>query len=804
MATPNVELYDVAAPFPARTPNSSIGTKTIGRYPVTTQGTSAVEGLTATELVTYGLHAPADDVMPLVLMPRQFSNIQSALSASGTNFLNWSLFPVVFTSQQRDVPAVQVAPYMCLVTSQAIGQAQFIPSNTRGAGNYAQFTLPRGPAMNPINVAFDTTFVVKNSNDTKLAIMAALQDVNGPDIVYITIFPFVTPGAFEKRVKLFRQFSIPQDQVWSFAGPSLGLAVAAAVAGLPPMMYTGFLSQIGPGITLTGSTSTGTDATLMGANIVENIDLVEYKAAWACSNRYPICVPMSSTYLMPLTETLARIGGQMLITTRDGVSQPSYGVKIGSFGKPPYNALTVGQDYSRMSYFTKMEQAIYTTQDINLGKDFTRYGSYIMVASTFSDIAILAIVASKSIVGQDPTGSFIKRADELASINTGEGMPRVNRLAAVKKAASGQTATPAQRRARKDAKTAKKRLEPTKAEAKKAAARAAKAALIMKLLGGGGASQFQQFQPASRGQTLGSDGGVASVMKTLLNAPPAVLQQAQQQQQQQQQSAVPVEQQEFELEQPLPQQQFQRRQVQPAVPLTDSQLEALREELIKVPPSQREVFLQDYFDRAAQENMDALGIESIVTALLKLPVSDTTRRMLLLAQLPVATIQATNAAMKKLPPTTLERSRMFAESPDLINEVVTTILANAEQIAANAPAAEKTLAAGIMRASAGTKRRAIDQRLSDPQYKQLDKLMQGGNTRLSTAIFNELRKRQDEEINAGRQQLGRPLRRPGVPHAAGKFPGGSAAGKTAARAGKAGGLFSTIGNIVGGVADSIF
>jgi hypothetical protein len=485
MTNPNITYWQAAAPFPARDAQGGIDSSTVDRFPTNLQT------LTPGRIVQFGAHTTSTDQMVKTLMPNQFDTKGTRLTQqaekNGGKFFNWSLFPVVFTSQIQGIPSVQVAPYMCLVTSEEVPNANFIPSSrnfARQPDSYKVLTIPR-QGKRPARVHVDTTFIRasltkatianetdRTGRDTVLALAAAIKDVDAPDEMYITMFPFVLDVLFEQRIEMFRSYDVSPQEVWGFSGPSFGLALAAAIHGMPPMMYTGFLSQIGERQTLSNASSTGLAETLIGANVIENIDLVEYKVAWAVKAKYPIIIPTTTSQLQPLTEVLERIGRQMLIIQRSTGTFLTQGAITGAYGPNPTDKST-GENFSGLSYFVEMKEAIFTTQDINLGKDFSRFGSYILPAATLTDCNVLSAVASMTIVGNDPTGNFVIRGNVVKSLSDTKGEPRIEQIAIARKAAKKPTA----------ARKAKKALAPTKAQLKQDASKALAQQAIASLLG---------------------------------------------------------------------------------------------------------------------------------------------------------------------------------------------------------------------------------------------------------------------------------------------------------------------------------
>jgi hypothetical protein len=442
-------FYNAAADYPAAyTGQNRPNNDTVGGFP------GNITSLDATELVKYGCHTASPNYAIDALYPGQFRKINrnSVLDVqradNGQGFINWTLFPVVFGGKS-DAAKVSVAPYMVLVTDRPIeNQARFIPGRrTRAIKPYETLLVPSRAPKQFTKAFIDTSFI-STTKDTELAIRAGLSDVSCPAEVFVTIFPFVTDDVFEGRLRQLAEYGATDKSVWALHGASLGLAIAAAVAGLPPMMYTGFLGQLGMGRTLSEQSETGMASTLLGANLIENVDLVEFKATWACVNRWPIIVPMSSQYRRPLDDVLTQVGNAMLTyqprKDYDGVPNPAYqgpgnriqtyGAKIGAYGE--LSNQTPGElatKYSGMGWFQQMQKAIYTAQEMNMGLDFTTEGSYIIVASSFTEAAALASLASLSISGFDPTGSFQPRAIALTAMANQVAVPAAETIATAKR-----------------------------------------------------------------------------------------------------------------------------------------------------------------------------------------------------------------------------------------------------------------------------------------------------------------------------------------------------------------------------------
>lgn len=230
--------------------------------------------------------------------------------AADTDFLNYTFFPVVRQSMPKDsdVMRISVIPFCCIYSSQRITYSQALRDVQLSQGDKYEVKLRVGgnmtnAAASVVNV--DLTFV--RDKNARLAIQSSLESCGAQNNSFITFLPWVTEANDIQELK---------TEGWgnlAFSGSSCGLSVAAAVMGLPPVMYTGYINQVaGPSVGLVkmgdrqGQDAYGYTTVVARASIIENVNLVQWKAVYAALNGSILIIPFSSTYgSAPITEVLA-------------------------------------------------------------------------------------------------------------------------------------------------------------------------------------------------------------------------------------------------------------------------------------------------------------------------------------------------------------------------------------------------------------------------------------------------------------------------------------------------------------------
>ncbi len=350
----------------------------------------------------------------------------------GNAFLNqpgsfsWSLFPVVyylsnagFTSDEGSDTAMSaneviVVPFACVISPTAWAGTTF--DDTRPT--YKGVKMPAGGGGREFVMMMDQSFVSSDS----LSGMAALASVascasryysNDPQ-VFVTLAPWIE----DKDSETFRAHmaasvgisprNLTVKSAFAFDGPSLGLAVAAACFGLPPMMHTGYLSSFGEsqiikvnktpynGKKIQESLTIGRP--MLGANLVCAVGEVDLKAMWAFSKGIPIVIPGPVNYSYNLVEQAAERAMQAASTYKRGNrDHPTYLKELGQDMEKMYSGANIPGWLKAAGY-----NGIFACPKDTDGTSYAIRGSLILGATNFSDVIRVNHIAASCLLRTDP------------------------------------------------------------------------------------------------------------------------------------------------------------------------------------------------------------------------------------------------------------------------------------------------------------------------------------------------------------------------------------------------------------------
>lgn len=208
------------------------------------------------------------------------------------NFLNYTFFPGVRIAQH----VVQVIPYCVVYSSEK-------PGFTDGADYVAFTTSPPDSTR-----LFVDRELIADQN-CEMSIIAALNSSRPMNDSYITFFPCI--GA-QQLYAASRSGKYHKD--YGVRGASLGLAVQAAVCGMPSVMYTGYTAAIMPDVRIARSremmerlSDSPTYNIGRGMQLIESVSHMTFKVAFAVVNRIPLVFPRNSTLQQPMELVLKRI-----------------------------------------------------------------------------------------------------------------------------------------------------------------------------------------------------------------------------------------------------------------------------------------------------------------------------------------------------------------------------------------------------------------------------------------------------------------------------------------------------------------
>lgn len=225
-------------------------------------------------------------------------------------FFHYTFFPVVLqrTSMRRDMnPSMDVSVVMYAAMYSSFPLNDQLSMNETGQPlNYAQ--------VGPLYI--DDRFI--GDRNAQLAIQAAISQTNRPrlDRLYLTFAPVVP---FHVYMDAKRE----NPNAWAFSGASCGLAVAALFSGGASVMYTGyiknFVENLDDGI-VTGGVINPERPQLVGGRItqpepsivetalpnaiVENVDMLPWKMAFAIQSGFPLVIPYSDDMGRPIQPQL--------------------------------------------------------------------------------------------------------------------------------------------------------------------------------------------------------------------------------------------------------------------------------------------------------------------------------------------------------------------------------------------------------------------------------------------------------------------------------------------------------------------
>jgi hypothetical protein len=325
---------------------------------------------------------------------------------NGTGW-NWAMFPVVFN---HNVPSQSklyrtVIPYICIVSSSPWSQDTSLSSvlpQTRP--NYVKLPsattwrpAQAGGQPQPAEVYVDATYLTRN-DDSYLAIAASVRACIGrwaSPACYVTIAPYISADAYEAfytaadtRLNDGARTLSPRN-VFSFGGASCGLAVAAAMMGLPNIMYTGYLSSFGTNRIATEDLNPDNSAVaqvFVGANMVENIDEVPSKVWYACTNGIGLCIPLNNTWHRQDMARAIDLAVQQVRAYRPAGGGPAQPTRLA--GVP---GIAAYDEFTKLGQLMPMRNNVWSAQMRTSGNSSFFYsGSYIMPCVNVSDMVLLS------------------------------------------------------------------------------------------------------------------------------------------------------------------------------------------------------------------------------------------------------------------------------------------------------------------------------------------------------------------------------------------------------------------------------
>jgi hypothetical protein len=347
-------------------------------------------------------------------IPPRITPANPLVHEGAPNFMNWTMFPVVFKSLARN--EIMVVPYACIVTSVPFQGHAFqddINSNTPlwEPPNVQPFTTSTGNTVG-IDLTYIRTERVRDQQGNTVEIpnknfavvlRAALNLSNPPDGTHIYFVPMVDDQAYAARVRSFT--NVPGPQAWSFSGASFGLALWSALRAGAPILYTGYLSS--PDVDMVYATNPSNpsraaagppqqgmlgklqmqqqipvmDEAAGPVNIIESVDDLSLKMGLAKRMGVPI--------VLPATDNFRRsIKNQIMAAFRHTPNfQGFYDVT-----RVMANDAPAGTTAAVAAILTR--NGMYQMQDASAGRSFLTNGSPFLVGATAEEGLALGLIAS--------------------------------------------------------------------------------------------------------------------------------------------------------------------------------------------------------------------------------------------------------------------------------------------------------------------------------------------------------------------------------------------------------------------------
>lgn len=298
--------------------------------------------------------------------------------APGTISFHYTFFPATRVVRKKGTPYVTIDTISYIVVYHS---APMPGLHGMGLGPDRQVIRPDyfEYRMGSSVIHVDTALIGDKSCQASVA--AAIETMRPTPGWYITILPAV-PGDEANKVMdaVSGKSNDPfvRETIFRLSGASLGLAVAAAIGGLPSIHYTGYLTDFGPTST-TGPNAfsqyrrlgpDGLMATLPDIGLVSNPDDVWIKAAHLARYSLPFCLPATSANNQSLRALLAKA--------------TDFRERIQMQRNPLYLQL--------------METAV-SIPELEGGRNFFHRASTLLFVRTLSDCAILGSLAQVAFQG---------------------------------------------------------------------------------------------------------------------------------------------------------------------------------------------------------------------------------------------------------------------------------------------------------------------------------------------------------------------------------------------------------------------
>ena len=336
-----------------------------------------------------------------------------------SNAFGVAMFPVVYRLSASGMSvggqanqyqtSATVVPFAVVASSEPWGNlASEAVTAYRSEPDYRAI---RSPTEN-VTIHLDVSFLGAGPG-AESSILAAISSVsallpgrwNGVNQCYLTIAPCCdaeSGRAHMQRVAAVTQQQ-PDNSFFRFGGASLGLAIAAAVYGMPTMAYTGYLSSVGLNQVMSRDAERGFGEVMLGANMVETVDDIDLKTFWALTTGTLLCLPISANNRnMLFDKAIERATAASLVI--GGKNTQARDTLLGKLARAVTGSNNA-VDYTRWAavnmpnYVNTIKTAIYTAQKLSRNMLFLEAGTYLLGAVNFSDVERLTCAAGGQLFG---------------------------------------------------------------------------------------------------------------------------------------------------------------------------------------------------------------------------------------------------------------------------------------------------------------------------------------------------------------------------------------------------------------------
>ena len=281
-------------------------------------------------------------------------------------FLNYTFFPVVRQERERGTSNVSEVVSSMMVIYSSAPPVKMLPHEP----DWQEYTVAAGGYHYGAATTFYVDVQLLGDNNCVKAVKSALNTMNPVAGSYICIVPCCSRSDAITMMNLHAGGVGAKDpkylaNYFRVDGASLGLAFCAAIGGLPPIHYTGYLHSIqGPRTALAQSVSADQPALVVNTGpsggIVETVDGLAYKAWYAISRGLPMVIPL---------------------TTWDGWSSTKL-------------LQEAAESSQRNGLYHQLMGSFVTIDQLEAGEDYMKGKAPVLIAKTLTDVAEMASLAT--------------------------------------------------------------------------------------------------------------------------------------------------------------------------------------------------------------------------------------------------------------------------------------------------------------------------------------------------------------------------------------------------------------------------